>query len=70
MLHKLTREEELTKRQREIIGLAAAGLKNREIAARLSITEGTVKLHLHNIYGKLGIDGRTALAVQLNGERG
>ncbi len=36
---------------------------NKEIARRLRLTEGTVKVHLHNIYQKLGISNRTALAV-------
>lgn len=36
----------------------ALGLANKEIAARLVISEGTVKLHLHRIYGKLQASGR------------
>ena len=40
-----------------------------QIASRLDITEGTVKIHLHNIYQKLGIKNRTALAVQLMTDR-
>lgn len=51
----------LTAREREIVALAALGLRNREIAERLSITEGTVKLHLHSIYTKLGVNGRPEL---------
>ena len=39
----------------------AEGLRNKEIAERLSITEGTVKIHLHNIYDKLGVGGRMEL---------
>jgi len=39
------------------------GLTNREIARRLRLAEGTVKVHLHHIYRKLGISNRTALAV-------
>jgi DNA-binding NarL/FixJ family response regulator len=51
----------LTTREVEIAGLVALGMRNREIAERLAISEGTVKIHLHNIYEKLGIDGRSQL---------
>ena len=51
----------LTPRELEIVRLAAEGLRNREIAERLTITEGTVKIHLHNIYEKLGVTGRPQL---------
>lgn len=51
----------LTTREREIVRMAAGGLRNRDIAERLFITEGTVKLHLHNIYQKLGVNGRPEL---------
>ena len=39
------------------------GVTNKEIGRRLSLAEGTVKVHLHHIYRKLGIANRTALAV-------
>jgi DNA-binding NarL/FixJ family response regulator len=51
----------LTPRELEIVRLASEGLRNREIAERLSITEGTVKIHLHNIYEKLDVTGRAQL---------
>jgi DNA-binding NarL/FixJ family response regulator len=51
----------LTAREREIVRMAAGGLRNRDIAERLFITEGTVKLHLHNIYQKLEVNGRPEL---------
>jgi DNA-binding NarL/FixJ family response regulator len=51
----------LTRREIEIVQLAAAGLRTKEIALRLTLTEGTVKVHLHNIYKKLGVDGRMEL---------
>ena len=51
----------LTPREREVTTMVAAGLRNKEIAGRLQITEGTVKFHLHSIYEKLRIDGRYAL---------
>jgi DNA-binding NarL/FixJ family response regulator len=53
--------EQLTRREIEIVKLAAAGLRNQEIARRLTVSEGTVKVHLHNIYAKLGVDGRMEL---------
>jgi DNA-binding NarL/FixJ family response regulator len=58
-LDRLTRL--LTPRELEIVRLANDGLRNKEIAERLSITEGTVKIHLHNIYEKLGVTGRPQL---------
>ena len=51
----------LTPRELEIVRLANEGLRNKEIGERLSITEGTVKIHLHNIYEKLGVTGRPQL---------
>jgi DNA-binding NarL/FixJ family response regulator len=51
----------LTPREIEVTRMIAAGLRNKEIASRLDITEATVKFHLHSIYEKLRIDGRYAL---------
>ncbi len=51
----------LTPREIEIVRMVAQGLRNRVIAERLSISEGTVKVHLHNIYEKFGVDGRLEL---------
>jgi len=51
--------EPLTAREREILGLIAEGLSNKEIAQKLVLTAGTVKAHAHSIYGKLGVRGRT-----------
>ena len=56
----------LSRREIEVVRAVARGLRNREIAERLGIAEGTVKLHLHAIYTKLRVDGRTALIVKLN----
>jgi DNA-binding NarL/FixJ family response regulator len=53
----------LSPREIEIVRLAATGHHNREIAETLHITEGTVKVHLHNIYEKLGIEGRVELTL-------
>jgi len=56
-------EEPLTPRETEIVRHVAMGLRNAEVAERLSISEVTVKTHLNNIFQKLGVRGRTALAV-------
>jgi DNA-binding NarL/FixJ family response regulator len=53
----------LTPREVEIVRMVAAGHRNREIGDRLSISEGTVKLHLHHIYEKLRLEGRLELAM-------
>jgi len=53
----------LTARELVVVRLVARGLRNREIAEQISITEGTVKMHLHNVYNKLGIESRTELAI-------
>ncbi|MGE5251501.1 MAG: LuxR C-terminal-related transcriptional regulator [Bacteroidota bacterium] len=50
--------EPLTGREIEVLHLLHGGLSNREIAARLYLSEGTVKTHTHNIYAKLGVQSR------------
>jgi two-component system nitrate/nitrite response regulator NarL len=54
-------ENALTAREREIVSLVAEGRSNKEIARHLGVTDGTVKIHLHNIYRKLDVSNRTAL---------
>jgi DNA-binding NarL/FixJ family response regulator len=71
LLEKLLRREvasrqlamDLTSRELEIVRLVAAGLRNKEIAHRLFVKEGTVKIHLHNIYRKLSLGSRMALTL-------
>ncbi len=53
----------LTPREKEIVHHVCAGLKNKEIAAALSITSGTVKVHLMHIFEKTGVKDRFELAV-------
>lgn len=55
--------ETLTPRELEIVRMVAGGLRNRVIAEQLFISEGTVKIHLHNIYQKIEVDGRLELVV-------
>ncbi len=54
----------VTPRERELIELVRQGLRNRDIAAQLGVTEGTVKVYLHAIFDKLGVDNRTELAMR------
>ena len=58
----------LTDRQDQIARLAATGLPNKQIARDLGISEGTVKLHMHSIFDRLGIRSRVVLAAQWRGE--
>ncbi len=51
--------EPLTAREAEVFELLRSGLSNREISAKLAVSEQTVKFHLKNIFGKLGASGRT-----------
>jgi two-component system NarL family response regulator len=53
--------KELTPRESEIVRYVASGLRNIEVAERLSITESTVKTHLNNIFQKLGLRDRLEL---------
>lgn len=53
----------LSPREQMVARRVAEGQRNREIAEALSISEGTVKIHLHRIYEKLGIGNRTELAL-------
>jgi len=56
--------EPLSERELEILGLLAGGASNREIANQLYIAEGTVKNHVSNILGKLGVRDRTQAALK------
>lgn len=53
----------LTPREIEIVRLIAEGHRNRGIGDRLCISEGTVKIHLHNVYQKVGVNGRLELVL-------
>src|SRR5581483_3265633 len=54
---------ELSRREREVLGLVAQGLSNRSIARSLFISESTVKVHLRHVYEKLGVRSRTQAAL-------
>jgi two-component system NarL family response regulator len=53
---------ELTAREHEVLTLIVKGMTNREIAGTLGISEGTVKIHVNNLLGKLGVSDRTKAA--------
>jgi DNA-binding NarL/FixJ family response regulator len=57
------RISELTEREREVLALVGAGLSNGQIARRLHLVEGTVKVHVSSILTKLALDNRVRLAV-------
>ena len=59
--------ERLSTREREVFRYAAAGLGNKEVANKLSISEATVKVHLTHIFQKLGLRGRGELAAAYHG---
>jgi DNA-binding NarL/FixJ family response regulator len=59
-----TDPDRLTERELEVLGLVTAGLRNKEIAARLGISENTAKFHLRNILEKLHASSRTELAAR------
>jgi LuxR family maltose regulon positive regulatory protein len=56
--------EPLSEREIEVLQLIAEGLTNQEIASRLFLSPHTVKVHSHNIYGKLGVHNRTQAAAK------
>lgn len=53
----------LSERERAIVALVQRGLRNREVASELGLTEGTVKVHLHKIFDKLGVQSRMELVL-------
>ena len=57
-------ERHLTARQKQIVKMLKLGASNREIARVLGVTEGTVKVHLHRIFKRIGVANRTQLAAQ------
>ncbi|WP_346247277.1 response regulator transcription factor [Sphingomonas rustica] len=59
----------LSSRERAVAALVQRGLRNKEIADELGLTEGTVKVHLHKVFDKLGVRSRTDL-ILLAQERG
>jgi len=58
------RRPQLAPRERQLIRFVRQGLRNREIAEELGVTEGTIKVYLHAVFEKLGVNSRTELAVR------
>jgi DNA-binding NarL/FixJ family response regulator len=54
----------LTARERDIVRLVSTGLSNKLVALHLGLREGTVKIHLHNVYKKLRVTNRLSLIVR------
>lgn len=61
--HSTNPENGLTEREQEVLQLIADGMSNRDIAAKLVISEKTVKTHVSNILAKLNLDDRTQAAI-------
>lgn len=55
--------DSLTARELEVVRMIGEGLKNKEVAERLSISDATVRHHLSSIYGKIGVDNRLNLII-------
>jgi len=53
--------QQLTAREMEVLQMVVAGTRPREAAGRLSVSEGTLKVHLHHIYQKLNVGSREHL---------
>jgi two-component system nitrate/nitrite response regulator NarP len=58
----------LTPRERQVAFLVTRGLSNKDVARELGLTEGTVKIHVHNIFRKLGAKNRYGLIVHVAAE--
>ena len=59
----------LSAREREVATLVASGMRNRDVAAALFLSEKTVESHLARIYDKLGVRSRAALASIVAGDQ-
>lgn len=66
---KDTPEQNLSEREREVLSCVAEGMTNAQIAARLSVSESTIKFHLQNIFDKLGVANRTEAAAAFRRRR-
>jgi two-component system nitrate/nitrite response regulator NarL len=60
---------ELSHREQQVVTLVCEGLSNKEIATGLGVTEGTIKIHLHSIFRRLGVRSRIELMIALAGRK-
>jgi len=60
---------DLSSREREVMLLICRGLSNKEIASQLKLPEGSVKVHLHNVFVKMAMRNRAALAAKQNNQQ-
>ena len=68
VLEPLGGDDRLAPREVMVARLVGRGLRNRDIAVAMGVTEGTVKVYLHNVFAKIGVTTRTELAL-LIGDR-
>jgi DNA-binding NarL/FixJ family response regulator len=61
---KMVIQSPLTFRQHQIVSMLKIGSSNREIARVLGVSEGTVKVHLHRVFQRIGVANRTQLAAR------
>jgi ATP/maltotriose-dependent transcriptional regulator MalT len=59
-------QEPLTNRESQVLSLLSQGLSNKDIADRLFISLNTLKVHIRNLYGKMGVENRTQALIELN----
>jgi DNA-binding NarL/FixJ family response regulator len=62
--------EDLSPREREILELLTQGFPNKEIAARVGVSDGTVRWHLRHVYNKLHVRSRTEAAIKFRSTQG
>ena len=60
---------QLSARQQQVVTLVCDGLSNRDIAEKLGVTKGTIKIHLHAFYEQLGVLSRIELMIALADRR-
>jgi DNA-binding NarL/FixJ family response regulator len=63
------RQFRLTRREQQLVPLVGRGLTNKEIAAELSLSEQTIKSHIHRILRKIGVEDRSAIVDACDGEQ-
>jgi len=57
--------EPLTRREAEVMALVSKGLSNKKIASELHISLNTLKVHIRNLYGKMGVENRAQALVKI-----